>query len=156
MTGFSLPLTTVQERFTGNDRVTMISVQAKSVELINQAKEEVTAVIRKRHRNQDNFFNVWEMRAGMEQLFKISQSIKIVLGVIAGIFTTCGWHRHYEHDAGLCNGTDPRNRLTKSGWRQESDILLQFLVEAIALCSVGGLIVLGWGLLLGTAWQMLR
>ena len=59
-----LPLTTVQERFTGNDRVTMISVQAKSVELINQAKEEVTEVIRQRHRNQDNFFNVWEMRGG--------------------------------------------------------------------------------------------
>ena len=33
-----LPLTTVQERFTGNDRVTMISVQAKSMELVEKAK----------------------------------------------------------------------------------------------------------------------
>ena len=144
-----LPLTTVQERFTGNDRVTMISVQAKSVELINQAKEEVTEVIRKRHRNQDNFFNVWEMRAGMEQLFKISKVIKIVLGVIAGFSLLVG-------GIGIMNmmlvSVTERTReigLRKAVGAKSRDILLQFLVEAIAMCSVGGIIGIGLGVAAG-------
>ena len=58
-----LPLTTVQDRFTGNDRVRMITVQAKNLDLLETAKNEVTDVIRKRHGNQDDFFNLWEMRA---------------------------------------------------------------------------------------------
>ena len=144
-----LPLTTVQERFTGNDRVTMISVQAKSVDLINQAKEEVTEVIRKRHRNEDNFFNVWEMRAGMEQLFKISKVIKIVLGVIAGFSLLVG-------GIGIMNmmlvSVTERTReigLRKAVGAKSRDILLQFLVEAIAMCSVGGIIGLGLGVAAG-------
>ena len=144
-----LPLTTVQERFTGNDRVTMISVQAKSVELINQAKEEVTEVIRKRHRNQDNFFNVWEMRAGMEQLFKISRVIKIVLGVIAGFSLLVG-------GIGIMNmmlvSVTERTReigLRKAVGAKSRDILLQFLVEAIAMCSIGGIIGIGLGVAAG-------
>ena len=144
-----LPLTTVQERFTGNDRVTMISVQAKSMELVEKAKEEVTAVIRKRHRNLDNFFNVWEMRAGMEQLFKISRIIKIVLGVIAGFSLLVG-------GIGIMNmmlvSVTERTReigLRKAIGAKSRDILLQFLVEAITMCSVGGLIGIGLGVAAG-------
>lgn len=144
-----LPLTTVQERFTGNDRVTMISVQAKSVDLINQAKEEVTEVIRKRHRNEDNFFNVWEMRAGMEQLFKISRVIKIVLGVIAGFSLLVG-------GIGIMNmmlvSVTERTReigLRKAVGAKRRDILFQFLIEAIAMCSVGGIIGIGLGVAAG-------
>ena len=144
-----LPLTTVQERFTGNDRVTMISVQAKSMELVEKAKEEVTAVIRKRHRNQDNFFNVWEMRAGMEQLLKIGQIIKIVLGVIAGFSLLVG-------GIGIMNmmlvSVTERTReigLRKAVGAKRRDILLQFLIEAITMCSIGGVIGIGLGVAAG-------
>ena len=144
-----LPLTTVQERFTGNDRVTMISVQAKNMDLVDKAKEEVTEVIRKRHRNQDNFFNVWEMKEGMEQLFKISRVIKIVLGVIAGFSLLVG-------GIGIMNmmlvSVTERTReigLRKAVGAKSRDILLQFLIEAIAMCSVGGLIGIGLGVAAG-------
>jgi putative ABC transport system permease protein len=143
------PLTTVQERFTGNDRVTMISVQAKSMELVDKAKEEVTAVIRKRHRNLDNFFNIWEMKAGMEQLFRISLVIKIVLGVIAGFSLLVG-------GIGIMNmmlvSVTERTReigLRKAIGAKKQDILLQFLVEAITMCSVGGIIGIGLGVAAG-------
>lgn len=144
-----LPLTTVQERFTGNNRVTMISVQAKSMDLVDKAKEEVTAVIRKRHRNLDNFFSIWEMKAGMEQLFKISLVIKIVLGVIAGFSLLVG-------GIGIMNmmlvSVTERTReigLRKAIGAKKRDILLQFLVEAITMCSVGGIIGIGVGVAAG-------
>ncbi len=144
-----LPLTTVQERFTGNDRVTMISVQAKHIDLVDQVKEEVKAVIRQRHRNQDNFFNIWEMKKGMEQLLKISRIIKIVLGVIAGFSLLVG-------GIGIMNmmlvSVTERTReigLRKAIGAKRRDILFQFLVEAIAMCSVGGVLGIGVGVAAG-------
>ena len=140
-----LPLTTVQERFTGNNRVRMISVQAKSTDLVDKATEEVKAVIRKRHRNQDNFFNIWEMKKGMEQLFKISQVIKIVLGIIAGFSLLVG-------GIGIMNmmlvSVTERTReigLRKAIGAKRRDILFQFLIEAVVMCSVGGLLGIGLG-----------
>ena len=62
-----LPLTTTQERFTGNDRIMMLSVHANTVEEVPQAIEEVKAVLRKRHKNQDDFFSLRDMREGMAQ-----------------------------------------------------------------------------------------
>lgn len=45
-----LPVTTVQQRFTGNDRIRQIAVQAHTVAAMPKAIEEVKAVVRKRHR----------------------------------------------------------------------------------------------------------
>lgn len=141
-----LPLTTVQDRFTGNDRVRMITVQAKNLDLLETAKNEVTDVIRKRHGNQDDFFNLWEMRQGMEQLFTISRTIKIVLGIIAGVSLLVG-------GIGIMNimlvSVTERTReigLRKALGAKRKDILFQFLVESVVMCSVGGLLGIGLGI----------
>ena len=140
-----LPLTTVQERFTGNDHVKMITVQAKSIDLLDKATEEVKAVMRKQHRNQDDFFNLWEMKKGMEQLFRISKTIKIVLGIIAGFSLLVG-------GIGIMNmmlvSVTERTReigLRKAIGAKRRDILFQFLVEAVVMCSAGGLLGIGLG-----------
>jgi putative ABC transport system permease protein len=144
-----LPITTVQERFTGNDRIVMLSVQAKSVDLVDKATEEVKAALRKRHRNQDDFFNIWVMKEGMEQLNKISAVIKITLGSIAGFSLLVG-------GIGIMNmmlvSVTERTReigLRKAIGAKRSDILFQFLVEAVAMCSVGGLLGIGLGIGIG-------
>lgn len=144
-----MPLTTVQQRFTGNDRVVMLSVHAKSADLLDKATEEVKSVIRKRHHNQDNFFNVWVLKEGMEQLEKISKVIKITLGVIAGFSLLVG-------GIGIMNmmlvSVTERTReigLRKAIGAKRLDILFQFLVEAVLMCSAGGLIGLGLGVLAG-------
>ena len=77
-----IPITTTQERFTGNDRIVMLSVHAHTVEEVPQAIEEVKMVLRKTHKGQDDFFSIWDMRGGMAQLDKISKVIKIALGVL--------------------------------------------------------------------------
>jgi len=144
-----LPLTTVQQRFTGNDRVVMLSVHAKAAELLDKATEEVKTVIRKRHHNQDKFFNIWVLKEGMEQLEKISKVIKITLGIIAGFSLLVG-------GIGIMNmmlvSVTERTKeigLRKALGAKRADILFQFLVEAILMCSVGGLLGVGLGLFAG-------
>ena len=65
-----LPLTTVQQRFTGNDRVRVLDIHAHTVEDVPKAIEEVRSVIRKRHKNQDDFYRLWVMKDSMGQLEK--------------------------------------------------------------------------------------
>ena len=140
-----LPLTTTQERFTGSDHIVMLSVHANTVEEVSQAIEEVKDVIRKRHKNQDDFFMVRDMREGMAQLEKIGKVIKIALGSIAGFSLLVG-------GIGIMNmmlvAVTERTReigLRKALGAKRADILLQFLIEAVAMCAVGGVI----GILLG-------
>lgn len=150
-----IPLTTTQERFTGNDRIVMLSVHANTVEEVPQAIEEVKTVLRKMHHGQDDFFSIWDMREGMAQLDKISKVIKIALGSIAGFSLLVG-------GIGIMNmmlvAVTERTReigLRKAIGAKRLDILLQFLIEAIAMCSVGGALGVVLGLFAGEGMAML-
>ncbi|MDE0012387.1 MAG: ABC transporter permease [Candidatus Poribacteria bacterium] len=150
-----IPLSTVQERFTGNDRIDELVVYAHTVDQVSKAAEEVKAVIRKRHRNQDDFVGIFEMPAGIAQLEKISKIIKITLGSIAGFSLLVG-------GIGIMNmmlvAVTERTReigLRKALGAKRLDILLQFLIESIMMCGVGGIIGIGLGILAGEGMAML-
>ena len=150
-----IPISTIQERFTGNDRIPNITVYAHTVKDVSKAVEEVKTVIRKRHRNQDDFIKIFEMHAGMAQLEKISKVIKITLGSIAGFSLLVG-------GIGIMNmmlvAVSERTReigLRKALGAKRLDILLQFLIEAILMCGVGGAIGVGLGILAGEGMAML-
>ena len=150
-----IPLTTTQERFTGNDRIVMLSVHAHTVEEVPQAIEEVKTVLRKMHHGQDDFFSIWDMREGMAQLDKISKVIKIALGSIAGFSLLVG-------GIGIMNmmlvAVTERTReigLRKAIGAKRMDIMLQFLIEAVAMCSVGGALGVVLGLFAGEGMAML-
>ena len=150
-----IPLTTAQERFTGNDRIVMLSVHANTVEEVPQAIEEVKTVLRKMHKGQDDFFSIWDMREGMAQLDKISKVIKIALGSIAGFSLLVG-------GIGIMNmmlvAVTERTReigLRKAIGAKRLDILTQFLIEAVAMCSVGGALGVVVGLFAGEGMAML-
>ena len=150
-----IPITTTQERFTGNDRILMLSVHANTVEEVPQAIEEVKVVLRKMHKGQDDFFSIWDMREGMAQLDKISKVIKIALGSIAGFSLLVG-------GIGIMNmmlvAVTERTReigLRKALGAKRMDILTQFLIEAVAMCSVGGALGVLLGLFAGEGMAML-
>ena len=150
-----MPLTTTQERFTGNDRIVMLSVHAHTVEEVPQAIEEVKTVLRRMHKGQDDFFSIWDMREGMAQLDKISKVIKIALGSIAGFSLLVG-------GIGIMNmilvAVTERTReigLRKALGAKRFDILLQFLIEAVVMCSVGGALGVLVGLFAGEGMAML-
>ena len=150
-----MPLTTTQERFTGNDRIVMLSVHANTVEEVPQAIEEVKTVLRRMHKGQDDFFSIWDMREGMAQLDKISKVIKIALGSIAGFSLLVG-------GIGIMNmmlvAVTERTReigLRKAIGAKRLDIMLQFLIEAVVMCSVGGALGVLVGLFAGEGMAML-
>ena len=144
-----IPITTTQQRFTGNDRILQIAVKAHTVEVIPKAIEEVKSVMRKRHNNQDDFFVIFDIRAGVAELGKISKVIKIALGSIAGFSLLVG-------GIGIMNmmlvAVAERTReigLRKALGAKSLDILLQFLIESVTMCSIGGLIGVGIGIFAG-------
>ncbi len=150
-----IPVSTVQERFTGDDQVRNIMVFANNVDDVPKAIEEVKTVIRKRHRNQDEFVRIFEMRAGMAQLQKISKMIKIALGSIAGFSLLVG-------GIGIMNmmlvAVTERTReigLRKALGAKSLDILAQFLIEAVIMCAVAGAIGIGLGIFAGEGMAML-
>ena len=150
-----IPVTTVQERLTGDDQVGNIMVFANSVDAVPKAIEEVRTVIRKRHKDQDDFVRIREMRAGMAQLEKISKMIKIALGSIAGFSLLVG-------GIGIMNmmlvAVTERTReigLRKALGAKPLDILTQFLMEAVIMCGIGGLIGIGLGIFAGEGMAML-
>ncbi len=150
-----IPISTIQQRFTGNDQIPNITVYAQNVDDVPKAVEEVKSVIRKRHRNQDDFISIFEMHAGMAQLDKISKIIKITLGSIAGFSLLVG-------GIGIMNmmlvAVTERTReigLRKALGAKRLDIMLQFLAESVVMCAVGGAIGVGLGILAGEGMALL-
>ena len=150
-----IPISTTQERFTGDDKIQDIMVFANTVDAIPQAIEEVKTVIRKRHKNQDDFIRIFDIRSGIAQLEKISKMIKIALGSIAGFSLLVG-------GIGIMNmmlvSVTERTReigLRKALGAKPLDILLQFLMEAVIICGVGGAIGVGLGILVGEGMAVL-
>ncbi|MYC76485.1 FtsX-like permease family protein [Candidatus Poribacteria bacterium] len=141
-----IPLTTAQDRFKGKRHVNYLNVRAVDSDSIEKAAEEVTAVLKKRHRNQDNFFDISFATAAVKELDKISRIIKIMLSSIAGFSLFVG-------SVGIMNmmlvSVNQRTReigIRRAIGAKRRDIFLQFLIEAIVMCGIGGLFGIGLGI----------
>ena len=145
-----MPLTTAQDRFTGKNHVNYLNIRSVDSNSIEKAIDEVKTVLRKRHRNRDDFFDISLHTAAVEELDKIGRIMTIMLGSIASISLFVG-------SIGIMNMmlVSVSRRTQEVGIRRaigakQRDISLQFLIETLVLCSVGG--VLGIGLGIGTGY----
>lgn len=145
-----IPLTTAQERLMGITYVQNINVQASGTDVINQAQEEITALLRIRHKlalNTPDDFSVRNMVAVMATADATTGMITMLLGIVAALSLLVG-------GIGIMNimlvSVTERTReigIRKALGARYYNILLQFLIEAVVISVAGGLlgIILGIG-----------
>ncbi len=144
-----IPLTTAQERMMGISYIQTISVQAVSPESINQAQEDITSLLRSRHKlakEMPDDFTVRNLAAVMATAEETTKTITLLLGNIAAISLLVG-------GIGIMNimlvSVTERTReigIRKALGATYRNILLQFLIEAIVIGVTGGLIGIGLGI----------
>ena len=145
-----VPLTTAQERMLGITYIQSISVQAESPEVIDQVQQDISTLLRSRHRlppGVDDDFTVRNLTAIMATAAETTGTITLLLGNTAAISLLVG-------GIGIMNimlvSVTERTReigIRKALGATYSNILLQFLIEAIVIGVTGGLlgIVVGLG-----------
>jgi putative ABC transport system permease protein len=130
------------------DSVNMISVQAKSGDLVESAEQEITDILRVRHglrEGEDDDFRVLNMASVAAQVTQVLGILQLVLAGIAGIPLLVG-------GIGIMNimlvSVTERIReigLRKAVGAKRRDILIQFLIEAATLSFCGGALGVGLG-----------
>jgi putative ABC transport system permease protein len=147
-----VPLTTAQVRLLRRtrDAVDVILVEAISPENVATANEEISAILRARHRTPigADDFTIFTQQDFLETAQAITGVLTVFLGGIAAISLLVG-------GIGIMNimlvSVTERTReigLRKAVGARKRDIMLQFLTESALLSMMGGLIgiALGWGL----------
>jgi putative ABC transport system permease protein len=146
-----IPVSTMSSRITGNTspygtEVTFISVTARDENSINAAQFQMANLLRLRHRvvNEDSF-TIRSQKDALEIVGNVTGALTIMLAAIAGISLFVG-------GIGIMNImlVSVRERTQEIGLRKaigasQSDILLQFMIEAVILSAIGGLIGTGIG-----------
>ena len=139
-------------RYRGDYTVSSISVEVASADQVDAAQRQIETTLRLRHNlksKDENDFRIFNQAELLETASDISQTMTIFLGAIGAISLLVG-------GIGIMNimlvSVTERTReigLRKAIGAHDSDILMQFLVEALVLCFLGGLI--GVGLAYGVA-----
>ncbi len=151
-----IPLTTVQTRLfpsrsrSGEYKVSYIIVQAVSEDLTEMASEQVAVILRERHDidfSDEDDFSIISQSDIISVFGQITGVLTIFLGAIAGISLLVG-------GIGIMNimlvSVTERTReigLRKAVGARRRDILWQFLIEAMLLSLVGGIVGIGLGTL---------
>lgn len=141
-----VPFTTVQARFNGNRRLDTLLLHARTIEAAPLVVAEVRGILRRYHVHGDKF-NVQDIGQELKEAEKIFFILKAVIGGIAGVSLMVG-------GIGVMNimlvSVTERTReigIRKAIGAQPNHIMLQFLIESVALSVFGGML----GLLLGLA-----
>ena len=136
------PITTVQDSLTGVGAIDSITVQAKSESALNAAEAEVKQIIEERHKiknTEEPGFNVLNQGSLLETSSSTSSVFTALLGEVAAISLLVG-------GIGVMNimlvSVTERTRdigIRKAIGARRSDILTQFLTEALLVSLIGGL-----------------
>jgi putative ABC transport system permease protein len=144
------PYTTVQNKITGSQRLQVAFVSAVSADATYTAQDQITELLRQRHKlgtNEPNDFTVRNMSDIAEAANETNSTMTILLACIAGVSLLVG-------GIGIMNImlVSVTERTREIGIRmaigaRSSAVRSQFLIESVVLSLTGGVI----GILLGIA-----
>lgn len=144
-----MPFTSAMKRVLGGTTLRNINVQVGDAKQMTPAQQEIIALLRQRHNirpGHDDDFTVRTQQEIAEAATATTAVMTILLGSIAGVSLVVG-------GIGIMNImlVSVTERTREIGTRlavgaHGSDILMQFLIEAVSLSSVGGIIGIIFGI----------
>ncbi|MBN1293283.1 MAG: ABC transporter permease [Candidatus Latescibacteria bacterium] len=137
------PASTVLSRLSGGQYIDMIYVSALSIEVMDDAQQELSGILRVAHKlntGEPNDFNIFNQAQITETVSATTRTLTLLLGSIAGVSLVVG-------GIGIMNImlVSVTERTREIGIRlaigaRENDVLVQFLTEAVILSLMGGLV----------------
>lgn len=144
-----MPIRAVQRRVTGNQEVSSIRLSVKNENHMDRVQSQITLLMRQRRHlteQEDDNFNVLDTRQISEAMSGTTKVMTTLLGAVASVSLLVG-------GIGIMNImlVSVTERTREIGIRlaigaREGEVLLQFLIEAVVLSMLGGLL----GILLAT------
>jgi putative ABC transport system permease protein len=138
-----MPLRTVQRRLAGSQDIGRLTISVKETASIDAVKAQLSLLLRERRNiaeNEDDDFRVMDTRQIAETLTSTTRILTMLLGAVAAVSLLVG-------GIGIMNImlVSVTERTREIGIRLaigalEREVLLQFLIEAVVLSSLGGLI----------------
>jgi putative ABC transport system permease protein len=146
---FLMPYTTVMKKIKGQTWLDDIMCSAASAKVVDQAEQEIAALMRERHHirpGADDDFNLRHPTEIAEAVKQSTQTMEGLLAAVASVSLIVG-------GIGIMNImlVSVTERTREIGLRQAvgaraRDVLRQFLVEAVILSLIGGAIGIGLGM----------
>jgi len=143
-----MPYTSAMKRVIGGTTLRNINVQIGDPQQLEAAQQQIISLLRQRHNirpGRDDDFTVRNQQEIAQAATATSRVMTLLLGAIAGVSLVVG--------IGIMNImlVSVTERTSEIGVRMAvgahgSDILTQFLIEAVTLSSVGGLIGIACGI----------
>lgn len=138
-----LPLRAFQRRIAGNQDISVISVSVEAGYSIKMVKKQLHQLLRKRrhlsYNEQDDFF-ILDTKQIAQLIAEITTVMTSLVGIVAAVSLLVG-------GIGIMNVmlVSVTERTREIGTRMaigalETEVMLQFLVEAVALSSLGGIV----------------
>ena len=144
-----VPIGVVHKYLTGGDGVRTMGVSVAEQDRMTAVQSEITTLLRARHdltTTDDDDFSIFDQAQLLETASSISGTLTLLLGGIASISLVVG-------GIGIMNImlVSVRERTREIGIRKAvgargRDILLQFLIEALTLSGLGGILGIALGL----------
>ena len=144
-----IPIRAFQRRIAGNRDVNVIYVTVQTNDLISKVKRDIEALMPQRRHiaaSQEDDFHVRDIQEIAERVTSTTETLTALLGAVAAVSLLVG-------GIGIMNImlVSVTERTREIGIRLaigalERDVLRQFLVEAVVLAGVGGVIGIALGL----------
>jgi putative ABC transport system permease protein len=141
-----VPYTSHMHRITTRTFVNDILVEAANDQVIDQVQDEITDLLLARHRSTEQDFTVRNQLELMDMVTKTSRTMSLLIAGVAAVSLVVG-------GIGIMNImlVSVTERTREIGIRmavgaRAADILVQFLIEAVTLSAIGGLIGIAFGM----------